>query len=680
MNKILTYFIVFAVTVAGVLISCKKYNDAEAHVGRVEDSVASISQQASGIRNSIISLDGTRTSLEQRIQALEADGTQQDKLNALKAADKFLEQRINELQSYMDNQLKGAAKKDWLNTTFATLDQYDRTCRELAKLEQSVVEMDGAIDRQIAESVYACRESMKDWVLQKMTGYYYAAELDAKLGAFSSRLARLYEDSAADTNAIKQLRTGIAAAKTAVEQARVNLTAAYRAAITTAINECDGRINVLNTEITEAQDEIDGISPLIEDLGSRMTALEADVTALEKMIQSVVSVPEFIEGHTGVKMIDGSFEDLALTFVISPASLAGTVASAFNASSSAVSVEWKSVRIYETKAGAASTLTVNSVSVKDADKGTISVIVDKASLNESAVKGILTSESEGLSVCLHIAFDRQDIRSNNFSVKCLDAVNIPDANFRAYCLENFDTDGDGKISYTEAANVTRIFVSSMDIESLRGIEEFVNLDTLVCNRNNLYKLDISRNTALKELDCSENHLSTLDVSKNTELCFLWCSNNQIEELDIRKNTALQKLDCSENHLSNLDVSRNTLLTFLKCRENSLTGIDVTKNTALTTLWCSYNDISEIDLSKNTELADLYLVNTQLENLDISNNTKLTLLDCPNNKLTILDIKANGLLRCLYCQENPLLEKIVMKTGQTIDIFQHDEDVKIEYTD
>ena len=55
--------------------------------------------------------------------------------------------------------------------------------------------------------------------------------------------------------------------------------------------------------------------------------------------------------------------------------------------------------------------------------------------------------------------------------------NIPfeDANFKAYCINNFDTDGDGEISIDEAEAVTEMDILSDNITSLYGINFFLNL-------------------------------------------------------------------------------------------------------------------------------------------------------------------------------------------------------------
>jgi len=86
-----------------------------------------------------------------------------------------------------------------------------------------------------------------------------------------------------------------------------------------------------------------------------------------------------------------------------------------------------------------------------------------------------------------------------------------------------DINGDCIISTDEAAQVHFLDVSWCSISDLKGIEEFVNLDTLDCSTNQLTSLDVSNNTALTSLWCAENQLTSLDVSHNTALAGLNCS-------------------------------------------------------------------------------------------------------------------------------------------------------------
>lgn len=187
---------------------------------------------------------------------------------------------------------------------------------------------------------------------------------------------------------------------------------------------------------------------------------------------------------------------------------------------------------------------------------------------------------------------------------------FPDPNFKAYVLENFDTDKDGKISAEEASKVTQIRVSKKEIKDLKGIEIFIRLQELVCNNNRLTALDLSENTELQELNCSSNRLTELDLSKNTRLQGLWCANNQLAALNISKSTELQRLLCSYNQLTALDLSKNARLQTLSCDNNQLTALDLSKNTKLDLLTCPGNRLTALDVSKNTVLRTLRCGNQQ----------------------------------------------------------------------
>ena len=158
---------------------------------------------------------------------------------------------------------------------------------------------------------------------------------------------------------------------------------------------------------------------------------------------------------------------------------------------------------------------------------------------------------------------------------------FPDPLFRAYVLNNFDTDGDGRISPEEAETVTGIEVSSNyymsaseKIGSLEGVQYFTRLTDLSCNYNQLTELDLSRNTELTTLYCTDNRLTTLDLSG--------CA-------------ALTSLDCSSNRLTALDVSGCPELTSLYCADNQLTTLNVSHNPALTSLYCPMNPLETLIL-------------------------------------------------------------------------------------
>lgn len=255
----------------------------------------------------------------------------------------------------------------------------------------------------------------------------------------------------------------------------------------------------------------------------------------------------------------------------------------------------------------------------------------------------------------------------------LNATNFPDANFRAYLSEEFDTDGNG---YIDPSVVTDILVRDKGIESLKGIEYFENLKQLNCQYNELTSIDLSKNTVLEGLDCGNNQLTDLDVSNNTLLNVLfcdwnkltsidvsrnknlrlfWCSYNQISSLNVANNNALEVLYCFNNQLAELDVSNNIKLVGLRCGDNQLSYLDVSKNVNIYEISCQSNKLTKLDLSNNKELRVLYCYNNKLPMLELSNNTELQQVRCSNNRIISLNISNNKALKELYCDNNYLLK-------------------------
>ena len=156
-------------------------------------------------------------------------------------------------------------------------------------------------------------------------------------------------------------------------------------------------------------------------------------------------------------------------------------------------------------------------------------------------------------------------------------VNIPDANFKAYLVDNIEinTNGDSEIQVSEASSFnSTMYANSLSISDLTGIEAFTALTLLKCNDNQLTSLDVSQNISLTSLNCNVNQLTSLNLNQNIALISLNCNENQITSLDLSQNMALEDLSCGSNQLASLDVSQNTALYVLWCPENQLSCLNV----------------------------------------------------------------------------------------------------------
>jgi len=250
----------------------------------------------------------------------------------------------------------------------------------------------------------------------------------------------------------------------------------------------------------------------------------------------------------------------------------------------------------------------------------------------------------------------------------INETNFPDTDFRNWVLSQ-DYGKDGMLTEGEIAEVTFMnlfpqnIIAEGHIQSLKGIEYFTAMTKLVCSRNELTELDLSKNTALTWLECYGNHLKELDLSNNPELTYLECLSNELTTLDILNCTKLTELYCFDNQLTTLNVSGCSALTMLKCYSNPLTELNVYGCTSLTTMWVSNNKLSVLDVSDCTSLTALWCDNNQLTLLDVSKNKNLSDLRCGENQLTQLDVSKNTMLTELRCNDNQLTALDLSKNKQ-----------------
>lgn len=236
----------------------------------------------------------------------------------------------------------------------------------------------------------------------------------------------------------------------------------------------------------------------------------------------------------------------------------------------------------------------------------------------------------------------------------INETNFPDVDFRNFLL--FQSYGaDGVLTEDEIKGITELR-PYYSCSSLKGIEYFTALEKLTCS-SGITSLDVSKNTALKELRCDNGELTSLDVSKNTALTYLSCRGNKLTSLNV-SNTALEELFCSDNNLTSLDVSGLTTLIRVDCDgNNQLTSLNASGCTALTRAGDSYGgglnwrntSLTTLDISNCTSLERLNIEDCPLMTLNASGCTALTTfyLSLSGSQLTTVDVSNCTALSSLF---------------------------------
>lgn len=296
-----------------------------------------------------------------------------------------------------------------------------------------------------------------------------------------------------------------------------------------------------------------------------------------------------------------------------------------------------------------------------------------------------------------------------------DPLPIEDPSFKAYLISNYDTNGNGQISYDEAKKITQLWMSpsnELNLQSLQGIEYMPNLEILFSigewydngdnvtpiDRPHYYvgpygnggplgtirKVDVRNNPKLRILNIAHNSAlgveqGTIDLSHNPLLEELCLSYTYLEYPAISHITGLKRVELGGlrgnmpdfsifhelRHLNveyprdnkrsyNINVSNAPHLEYLAVSEAAQSISDLSLNPELKELhypWCS--GVGMVDLSKLPKLERLGVAGNGFTLIDISELKLLKVLHIDCNNLTLLDLSSNTNLEYVNCNLNQL---------------------------
>ncbi|MCR5663632.1 MAG: hypothetical protein K6G17_01990 [Oscillospiraceae bacterium] len=169
---------------------------------------------------------------------------------------------------------------------------------------------------------------------------------------------------------------------------------------------------------------------------------------------------------------------------------------------------------------------------------------------------------------------------DDYDVFEIDGESFPDETFRAYVLENVDTDRNGWLSVNEMLAVTELDLACSGVASLKGVEYFDNLRLLDCSGDfgvpgQLTEVDLSFNRRLRSVNLAFNPIETIDVTMLTKLETLSLGFTELSEIDLSRNEKLLRLWADNSHFSELNLHNNTKLEKLDvCGNPDLLVVDI----------------------------------------------------------------------------------------------------------
>jgi hypothetical protein len=260
-------------------------------------------------------------------------------------------------------------------------------------------------------------------------------------------------------------------------------------------------------------------------------------------------------------------------------------------------------------------------------------------------------------------------------------VNIPDPNLKSRLVStncaqlatpawpiDVDTNNDGEIQVSEAANVLKLDVSTNEfnsvgnIISLDGLASFTNLTELNCKGNAIANLDVAPFANLIKLDCSYNQLTNLDASGLANLSELRCFKNQLTQMNVFGLTNLKLIHCIYNQLTQVDLSGLTALEDFQCDVNQISVLTLGNNIALKGISVTENLLTAIDLQEMPNLEVLEASVNEITSLNFNGLDHLRTVNVISNSLNTIDLSQAPLLDALFCFNNPNLTSINVRNN------------------
>ena len=228
---------------------------------------------------------------------------------------------------------------------------------------------------------------------------------------------------------------------------------------------------------------------------------------------------------------------------------------------------------------------------------------------------------------------------------------IPDKSLREYIKQKYVPDSD-VLTNLQAAGITGDLCLPAQVETLKGIEYFISLDSLQSYivQTYLTEVDLSKNVSLKKIYLTSTfNLKSLNIQGLNQLESLDISSTKLKQFDLSQlPEGMKYLGLGELDYTSIDVKRFPNLERLIFYSNKVETLDLSGMKRLRQLQANgCSSMREIDLSGCTSLKELTLSScSSLTSIDVSECLGLEYLYTLYSGIgdVDLDIQRNNLIR------------------------------------